>query len=129
MLLLLYCCGCEAYVTPRLTDGREIYSHRPDLYALPFWKCDRCNNFVGCHHKTANKTKPLGCIPNAEIKRLRKKIHSVLDPIWQQGKLTRKDVYKKLSLILCREYHTAHVKTAIEADEILNALERIKGGE
>ncbi|NTG07102.1 hypothetical protein [Rhizobium rhizogenes] len=56
----LFCCGCQAEVSARLTDGKEIYPHRRDLHDLPFWKCDACKNFVGCHHKTANHTKPLG---------------------------------------------------------------------
>lgn len=29
----LYCCGCETDVTPRLTDGREVYPGRDELYA------------------------------------------------------------------------------------------------
>ena len=65
----------------RLTDGKEVYPHRSDLNSLPFWICDRCRNFVGCHHKTKNPTRPLGCIPNKEMKNARKHIHNLLDPI------------------------------------------------
>jgi len=68
----LYCCACRADVPARLTDGGEIYPHRADLADLPFWKCDACNNFVGCHHQTKNRTHPLGCIPSPEIKNARK---------------------------------------------------------
>lgn len=77
----IYCCGCEKKVPARLTDGAEIYPHRHDLSGLPFWKCDTCGNFVGCHHKTKNRTRPLGCIPTPEIKEARKRIHSLLDPL------------------------------------------------
>ena len=80
------CCGCQKKVEARLTDGSEIYPHRKDLYSLPFWKCDVCGNFVGCHHKTKNRTRPLGCIPTPEIKNARKHIHAILDPLWQSGK-------------------------------------------
>ncbi len=62
--MLIYCCGCNEKIKARLTNGEEIYPHRTDLYLLPFWKCDSCGNFVGCHHKTDNPTKPLGCIPS-----------------------------------------------------------------
>lgn len=58
----IYCTGCGKDVQARLTDGAERYPHRPDLYELPFWKCDTCGNYVGCHHKTRAPTKPLGCI-------------------------------------------------------------------
>ena len=67
----IWCCGCGKEVDARLTDGAEVYPHRRDLASLPFWKCDACGNFVGCHHKTRERTKPLGCIPTPEIKDVR----------------------------------------------------------
>ena len=86
----IYCCGCQGKVSARLTSGKEIYSHRQDLSDLPFWKCDSCNNFVGCHHKTKERTKPLGCIPSPEIKNARKHIHALLDPLWKMSGNKRK---------------------------------------
>ena len=84
------CCGCGGKkVDARLTDGIEIYPHREDLYDLPFWKCDDCGNFVGCHHKTSNRTKPLGCIATKEVKAKRIGIHQIIDPLWQSGKHKR----------------------------------------
>ena len=56
---VLYCCGCDTGTEARLTNGAEIYPHRPDLHELPFWKCDKCGNFVGCHHKTKDRTRPM----------------------------------------------------------------------
>ena len=64
----IYCCGCGKKVSPRLTSGKEVYPHRSDLIKLPFWKCDKCGNFVGCHHKTKNRTATLGVIATKEIK-------------------------------------------------------------
>jgi len=114
-VLKIYCCGCEGEIEARLTDGTEIYAHRADLHQLPFWKCDKCNNFVGCHHKTKNRTKPLGCIPTQEIRNARKHIHSVLDPIWQSGKVDRKTIYARLTDVLGKQYHTAEIKSIEEA--------------
>jgi hypothetical protein len=31
---MLYCCGCQKDVPARLTDGREVYPHRLDLFGL-----------------------------------------------------------------------------------------------
>ena len=93
----IYCVCCGHEVEARLTDGKEIYSHRPDLYSLPFWKCDSCWNFVGCHHKTKDRTRPLGNIPTKELREARKHIHALLDPIWQSGKMKRKEVYAFIS--------------------------------
>jgi len=78
---MIYCCGCLIKVNARLTDGSEIYPHRKDLSSLPFWVCDKCGNYVGCHHKTSNRTAPLGCIPTSEIRAARNRIHKMLDPM------------------------------------------------
>jgi hypothetical protein len=122
----IYCCGCTKKVNARLADGKEIYSHREDLYSLPFWKCDKCNNFVGCHHKTKDRTRPLGCIPTPEIKNARKHIHNILDPIWKSGKIGRKELYTRLSEEAGRKYHTANIRSVEEAREIYKAIEIIK---
>lgn len=78
--MVIYCCNCGTDVEARLTDGSEVYPHRPDLHNLPFWKHDACGGVVGCHHKTKNRTAPLGCIPSREIKELRKQIHDKHNP-------------------------------------------------
>ena len=111
----IYCCGCADDVEARLTDGREIYPHRPDLGELPFWRCDACKNFVGCHHKTKNRTAPLGCIPTPELKDARKKLHALIDPIWQSGKMTRRELYAEISREVGWDYHTAKTRTMEEA--------------
>lgn len=119
----IYCCGCKKKVQARLTDGQEIYTHRPDLYQLPFWICDSCGNFVGCHHKTENRTRPLGCIPTPELKEERKKIHSILDPLWKEGHVKRSDIYRKLSKDLGWKYHTAKIRSLEEAENVLSLLQ------
>jgi len=121
----LHCCGCGQTVAARLTNGAEIYPHRTDLRELPFWKCDACGNFVGCHHKTDNPTKPLGCIPTPEIKRARQHIHRILDPLWKSGRMSRRAVYGKLSAVLGKDYHTAEVATIDEARAVYRAVTAI----
>jgi hypothetical protein len=106
--MTIYCAGCYGYVNARLTSGKEIYSHRPDLAHLPFWKCDACGNYVGCHHKTKDRTRPLGIIPTNEMREVRQKIHALIDPLWQLGKRHRKAVYAMMAKELnIRSYHTA----------------------
>lgn len=123
MDVILHCCECGKLVTPRLTDGKEIYPHRPDLYSLPFWKCDECGNFVGCHHKTKNRTQPLGSIPNHAIRQLRKQIHAKLDPLWKTKKIPRGKIYAHLSDVIGREYHTANINSEDEAKAVITALD------
>lgn len=119
---LIYCCGCEADVEARLTNGLEVYRHRPDLHTLPFWKCDACGNYVGCHHKTSAPTRPSGCIPTREIRDARKEVHMVLDPLWQSGRYARKIIYRHLSDRLGRPYHTGETRSLEEIRLVLEAL-------
>lgn len=114
----LYCCGCNKDVEPRLTDGKEVYPHRKDLYSIPFWKCDGCGNFVGCHHKTPERTKPLGVIPSKELKKARMRVHALIDPIWQSGRLPRGKIYAHISRLIGKPYHSAEIRTVEEADKI-----------
>ncbi|WP_020472388.1 zinc-finger-containing protein [Zavarzinella formosa] len=122
----LYCCGCQKDVPARLTDGREVYPHRPDLFGLTFWKCDTCGNYVGCHHKTKDRTRPLGNIPTKELKNARQHIHRILDPIWQKGKVPRGKLYAKIAEELgIAEYHTAEIKTVEDARKVYAIVKRL----
>ena len=116
---MIYCCDCSKEVDARLTNGKEIYPHRKDLYGLPFWKCDTCGNYVGCHHKTSNPTQPLGVIPSDEIREYRKILHALIDPIWKNGIKSRRAVYKAISNHIGRKYHTANIRTADEAEQVI----------
>lgn len=111
----IYCCGCKQEVGALLTFGREIYPHRKDLYTLPFWKCEYCGNYVGCHHKTKDQTRPLGVIPTKEIRECRKKIHAIIDPLWRSGTVSRKLVYKAMSEKLNYKFHSAEIRNEYEA--------------
>lgn len=121
----IHCCGCGQLVNARLTDGAEIYPHRADLRFLPFWRCDACGNHVGCHHKTNNRTAPLGCIPTPEITAARKHIHRLIDPVWQSGAMARKVLYAEIGAALGREYHTAQIRSIEEAREVYRAARGI----
>lgn len=128
--MLIHCCECQQKIEARLTDGREIYPHRSDLFDLPFWKCDTCGNFVGCHHKTKNRTQPLGVIPTPELKNARQHIHRVLDPMWQgKGKGERNRLYNIISHKIGWEYHTAKLKTIEEARAVYVIVKKLQRGE
>ncbi len=124
MIRRIYCCGCVKDVDARLTDGGEMYPHRPDLLSLPFWRCEGCGNFVGCHHKTKNRTEPLGCIPTPELKSARKELHALIDPIWQSGKMGRRELYEAISRDIGWSYHTAKIRTMDEARAAYRAAKK-----
>jgi hypothetical protein len=123
--MIIYCCECKKDIEARLTSGKEIYPHRKDLYSLPFWICDACLNYVGTHHKTKNRTRPLGVIPNEGMRSARKKIHAILDPLWKSGKIKRRTLYKNIRDHLGKEYHTANIKNIEEANEVLSYITQV----
>lgn len=121
----IYCCTCEKIIDARLTDGAEIYPHRWDLCHLPFWKCDVCSNYVGCHYKNENSIIPLGVIANKDIRKMRKRIHSLIDPIWREGKMRRGDLYKYISDKIGYEFHTGDIQSIEDADKIIKIIREI----
>lgn len=125
----IWCCQCGIEVDARLTNGAEIYPHRRDLWELPFWKCDGCGNHVSCHHRhhdAAERTKPTGVIPNAEVSNARRHIHARLDPLWRDGLIKRKHLYAQLTRFLGRQYHTGELRTVQEARRVYKKVIEIE---
>lgn len=122
----IHCCGCDEKVEARLTDGKEIYPHRSDLYSLPFWKCDTCGNYVGCHHKTIHRTNPLGHIPTPELRNARRHIHAILDPIWKNGFIKRNKLYAMISKECGWNFHTSMIRSVEECRKIYKIVQHIK---
>jgi len=129
----IYCCGCQKDIEARLTSGAEIYRNRDDLADLPIWKCDTCKNYVGCHHKTKNPTRPLGCIPTPKIKEARQHLHKLIDPLWKNHAepfRARGWIYRWLAAKIGKEqYHTAEIRSIEEAREIYGHAQTIKSAE
>lgn len=122
----IYCVACEKNVPARLTTGEEIYGKRNIVYVEhPYWICDTCKNYVGCHHKTKNPTNPLGCIPTPELRKLRKQIHDVLDPLWRGQPSKRQQLYNKISDFINRRYHTAGTRSVDEALKVLSFVQKL----
>lgn len=122
----IFCTGCNSDVRARLTNGKEMYPHRPEIAGVPFWVCDICKSFVGTHHKSRNKTVPLGFLATPEIKKWRKIIHAILDPLWKGGKIGRGEAYLYIGERLGRVYHTAEVSSVEEAKKIYEIVKELK---
>lgn len=119
----IFCCACLIEVEARLTNGAEIYPHRSTepLADLPFWICDTCGNYVGCHHKTEDRTRPLGCIADAPMRNARKHIHALIDPAWQSGRVKRGKLYEYISAKVGWKFHTADLRTIEDARTVYKA--------
>lgn len=120
----IYCCGCGCDVLARLTNGQEIYPGRDDLAERPFWKCDPCDNYVGCHWQTDHPTRPLGSIATPDLRRERREIHRILNPLCKQ--MGRKAVYADISAHIGRPYHTAEIRTVEAAREIYRIIRTLE---
>ena len=86
-------CGMRAV----LVTGREIYPRRPDLWKKQFWRCGPCGAHVGCHPNTES---PMGRLANAELRSWKVRVHSLFDPLWQGGSMTRPEAYRWLAEVL-----------------------------
>lgn len=107
--MYIYCCQCEKEVEARLTNRNAVYGSGSSK--VPMWECPCCLNYVGCHHKTKNPTRPLGSIPTPEIRKARSEIHKILDPLWRSGLITRRSLYGKIKKAMGAEYHTAQLSS------------------
>lgn len=117
------CLACGGEVDARLTDGSEINPHSPRLRNTPYWVCDACRNYVGCHPPSGGlKGVPLGSIPTPELRAARRKIHFVLDPLWRRGPFRRRDIYKAISKHIGYTYHTANLEDVGTAEEVYGFL-------
>lgn len=115
----IYCCACEKETDAQMITGATAYPHRPDLSDLPLWQCPVCNNFVGCHHKRKNNPfVPLGVIATPQIKKARMALHAIIDPLWRNGIISRKKLYKAISNFLGYEYHTAETRSIKDIERV-----------
>jgi zinc-finger-containing domain len=128
----IWCAGCQADVQARLTNGAEVYPGRRQFWAQPFWKCDGCGEFVGCHHRhhvLAQRTCPLGIIPTPALKQARSHLHRLIDPLWQgeDAPFNRRDLYAEIAARMSwRTYHTAEVRDIESARAVYRVVLAIK---
>lgn len=92
------CPYCQHLAT--LVQGRVLYPNRPDLHGRHFWRCEPCDAHVGCHqagHRQGDGTKPLGRLANADLRVAKRLAHAMFDPLWQSGRMKRRDAYSWLA--------------------------------
>jgi hypothetical protein len=82
-----------------LVGGDHIYPRRPDLAHKRFWRCDPCDAHVGCH-QTGGGTVPLGRLANAALRKAKMAAHAAFDPVWRDGRLSRREAYRRLAAAL-----------------------------
>lgn len=69
----------------KLVTGKVVYPHRSDLWSNKLWYCETDLAWVGCH--PGNPTnEPLGILADAELRRLKMRVHALFDPLWGRFK-------------------------------------------
>ncbi len=102
-------CGNPA----RLTNGSEIYGHRPDLKHLSFWLCYPCDAYVGCHKNS--DAVPLGRLANNKLRAWKQWAHAAFDPLWKSGDLERREAYSWLASQMGIAVENCHIGMFDEA--------------
>lgn len=78
-----------------LVTGKVIYPNLPSLHRKNYWRCKRCDSWVGCHNGT---TIPLGSLANKSLRTIRTKAHRVFDQLWHDpSPMSRTQAYKWLA--------------------------------
>lgn len=129
-------CGENA----EFVNGNRIYSTPGPWNRLWFWACFDCLAWVGCHkrnHQYGRKgDEPFGILANEELRNAKRHVHRLLDPLWQQKGISRKEAYRVLAdamgiskndchvgmfdLERCREAYRALMKVHRELQEEQN---------
>lgn len=117
------CLNCGGFVTAELKYGDEIYPGRDDLHDKMFWQCKFCGGYVGTHPHTIN---PLGSIPTVEVRTMRKRVHSLIDPLWQSGRISRNEIYNRLSKAVGHPFHNGTSNSVEELQTAYREGEKIK---
>jgi len=97
-----YCpyCGKAA----ELVDISAVYRQS---YGM-IWLCKPCDAYVGVH-KNSPKFAPLGTLATKELRKLRNQVHSLFDPRWRKGKMTRSSAYAWLANQMNLRVEKTHV--------------------
>ncbi len=104
------CCGTTAVT---MTGARG---------SSPYYKCLSCGASVGAHR---GDLWPQGVMAKADVRRLRLRLHSALDPLWRDSGIPRTSVYRAVATIAgtpLEQCHIANIQTPVQARRMLEAV-------
>jgi hypothetical protein len=103
--------------------GKILYPDHARLAEKLFWKCPTCDAHVGCH---PGSTVPMGTLANKALRALRSKLHSRLDPLWRDGRMTRDAAYAWMATLLSLTQDECHIGlfTDDQCKIVLEALDK-----
>lgn len=89
----------------KLVDSAIVYGGKS--YGL-IWDCRPCDAYVGIH-KNDGRNAPLGRLANKELRAYKRHAHSVFDPLWQSGRMSRHEAYRTLQKLMGMSPKEAHI--------------------
>jgi len=101
--------------------NEQVYGRRFGKSYMCYY-CKDCNAYVGCHNNTKQA---LGTMANPALRKMRQHVHGILDPLWESGKMKRKEVYQKLRQIFGKEIHVGESDIE-QCKDIIRALEKLR---
>lgn len=91
-----YCGGRAKFVS-----GDVVYGRTGPWSSMAFWYCAPCKAWVGCHKRNSKYgfigDEPLGRLADYELRRAKRILHSVFDPLWKRKWMPRGVAYKSLA--------------------------------
>lgn len=88
----------------------------------PTYTCPNCNAFVTAH----NDLMPMGTLAHKKIRKLRVQLHTCLDSIWSDNKITRKSAYSLIASKLDEDDVNAHIGNVSSVPEAVNYFHAIQ---
>lgn len=102
--------------------GSEV---RPRIKAaahLRYWVCPECGAYVGCHKPVGRYRKkpwvPLGHPASRSVRKLRKQVHQLMDPIWFSGEFEGDQQRQQRARRLLYRYLAANMGLALRDTHI-----------
>lgn len=91
-----YCGGRAKFVS-----GDRVYGRTGPWSNMRFWYCAPCKAWVGCHKRNSKYgfigDEPMGRLADYELRRAKRILHSVFDPLWKHKWMSRGVAYKALA--------------------------------
>lgn len=92
---------------PVLVSGGELFNNA-QLATKAYHLCKPCGAWVGCYPDTI---KPMGILAKPHLRKLRKQLHDLFDPLWQDAEcptLARHQAYTALAEAMGLEPSVCH---------------------
>ena len=99
-----YCITCGVFTEYRDVDNQ--------------WVCPQCLRSVGCY---TDSMLPMGCIATRVERNHRISTHRLVDALWKEGLINRRDVYKEIAQVLNLPKPYAHI--AMMNEQQLNIVD------